>query len=149
MRIVQPTLLEIRLPFALSSMSDMKLIQIEHWNSNRVLACVCRPNSNQSPPASNTNFSLDCPLASLLRTLTERFLCVIQSKPSNTAMINLVSPLVNKAKYLAYTEDDMKACLLSWCMCTDPCMPLESIINAESRNIEIVFTTTSSQVRIV
>jgi hypothetical protein len=44
-----------------------------------------------------------------------------------------MSSLVCKAKYLAYTEANMKACLLDWCMCTDPSEKVESIIQAEMR----------------
>lgn len=46
-------------------------------------------------------------------------------------MTDSVSPLVRKATYLAYTEANMKACLLDWCMCTDPSEKVESIIHAE------------------
>lgn len=47
-------------------------------------------------------------------------------------MKNSVSTHVGKTrKNLAYTEDSMKSCLLTWCMCTDPSETLDSVIDAE------------------
>ena len=94
---------------------------IDHWNSNWLVACVARLNSNPSVTGNAKNHNQPVSFVSFLHMLIKLYRS-FQSTISlivASKMMNSQSAMNCGGVYLQYTQEDMIECLRRWCNCTD------------------------------